>query len=87
MKILVTGGNGMVGKHLQEILPKARYIGSEECDLTSWKEVEYIMFCFSSLGTTISTSSCVDKTTNLSVFSDIAFITCSNTVISPAGIL
>ena len=44
MKILVTGGNGMVGKHLQEILPKARYIGSEECDLTSWKEVEYMMF-------------------------------------------
>ena len=23
MKILVTGGNGMVGKHLQEILPEA----------------------------------------------------------------
>ena len=44
MKTLITGGNGMVGKHLQEILPKARYIGSEECDLTSWKEVEYMMF-------------------------------------------
>ena len=44
MKILITGGNGMVGKHLQEILPNARYIGSEECDLTSWKEVEYMMF-------------------------------------------
>ena len=40
MKILVTGGNGMVGKHLQEILPKAQYIGSKDCDLTSWKEVE-----------------------------------------------
>ena len=44
MKTLITGGNGMVGKHLQEILPNARYIGSEECDLTSWKEVEYMMF-------------------------------------------
>ena len=44
MKILVTGGNGMVGKHLQEILPKATYIGSKNCDLTSWKEVEYMMF-------------------------------------------
>ncbi len=27
--ILVTGGTGMVGKHLQEILPNATYIGSE----------------------------------------------------------
>jgi len=27
--ILVTGGTGMVGKHLQKILPNARYIGSE----------------------------------------------------------
>jgi GDP-L-fucose synthase len=44
MKILITGGNGMVGKHLQEILPNATYIGSKECDLTSWKEVEYMMF-------------------------------------------
>jgi len=44
MKVLITGGNGMVGKHLQEILPKATYIGSKECDLTSWKEVEYMMF-------------------------------------------
>ena len=34
----------MVGKHLQEILPKATYIGSKDCDLTSWKEVEYMMF-------------------------------------------
>ena len=44
MKILITGGNGMVGKHLQEILPNATYVGSKECDLTSWKEVEYMMF-------------------------------------------
>ena len=44
MKVLITGGNGMVGKHLQEILPKATYIGSKDCDLTSWKEVNYMMF-------------------------------------------
>ena len=44
MKVLITGGSGMVGKHLQEILPKATYIGSKDCDLTSWKEVEYMMF-------------------------------------------
>ena len=34
----------MVGKHLQEILPNATYIGSKNCNLTSWKEVEYMMF-------------------------------------------
>jgi len=34
----------MVGKHLQEILPNASYIGREDCDLTLWKEVEYMMF-------------------------------------------
>ena len=27
-KILVTGGTGMVGKHLQELIPEAVYIGS-----------------------------------------------------------
>jgi len=43
-RILITGGSGMVGKHLQEVLPKATYIGSKDCDLTSWKEVEYMMF-------------------------------------------
>jgi len=44
MKILITGGNGMVGKHLQEILPNATYIGRKDCNLTLWKEVEYMMF-------------------------------------------
>jgi GDP-L-fucose synthase len=33
MKILVTGGTGMLGKHLQKIIPEAYYIGSE-FDLT-----------------------------------------------------
>jgi len=39
-KILVTGGTGMVGKHLQEFLPDAVYVGSNECDLRNWVEVE-----------------------------------------------
>lgn len=38
-KILVTGGKGMVGKHLQKILPDAIYIGSD-VDLRDWMAVE-----------------------------------------------
>jgi len=34
MKILVTGGNGLVGKHLQDILPDAVYVSSKDYDLT-----------------------------------------------------
>jgi len=34
MKILVTGGSSMVGKHLQKILPQAIYLTSKDCDLT-----------------------------------------------------
>jgi GDP-L-fucose synthase len=37
--ILVTGGTGMVGKHLQEILPNAVYIGSN-IDLRDWISVD-----------------------------------------------
>jgi GDP-L-fucose synthase len=33
MKILVTGGTGMVGQHLQEYLPEATFVGSTDCDL------------------------------------------------------
>ena len=33
-KILVTGGTGLVGRHLQEILPDAIYLSSKDCDLT-----------------------------------------------------
>ena len=40
MQILVTGGTGMVGKHLQEILPNAIYVGSKDYDLRDWLEVE-----------------------------------------------
>lgn len=34
-KILVTGGSGLVGRHLKEILPDAVYISSKDYDLTS----------------------------------------------------
>ena len=37
--ILVTGGTGMVGKHLQELLPEATYIGSS-IDLRDWINVD-----------------------------------------------
>ena len=33
--ILVTGGSGLVGKHLKEILPDAVYMSSTDCDLTN----------------------------------------------------
>lgn len=33
MNILVTGGSGLVGKHLQDILPDANYISSAQYDL------------------------------------------------------
>jgi len=39
MKILVTGGTGMVGKHLKDILPDAHYVGSEY-DLRDYLETE-----------------------------------------------
>ena len=40
MRILVTGGTGMVGKYLQEILPEAKYIGSKDCDLLDSRQVD-----------------------------------------------
>ena len=39
-KVLITGGTGMVGKHLQEILPNAIYVGSKDYDLRNKVEVE-----------------------------------------------
>ena len=33
MRILVTGGSGLVGKHLQDILPEAIYVSSKDYDL------------------------------------------------------
>ena len=42
-KILVTGGSGMVGKSLQELIPQALYISSKDCDLTNPLEVESLI--------------------------------------------
>jgi GDP-L-fucose synthase len=39
VKIVVTGGSGMVGKSLRRILPDATYLSSKDYDLTSEKEV------------------------------------------------
>ena len=44
MKILVTGGNGLVCKHLQDILPDAIYVSSKDCDLTQNYEVHRLMY-------------------------------------------
>lgn len=38
-KILVTGGSGLVGKYLKEILPNAVYVSSKECDLRNMNAV------------------------------------------------
>lgn len=44
-KILVTGGKGMVGKHLQKMLPNATYISSKDGDLT---DISYARWLVSS---------------------------------------
>lgn len=43
MKILVTGGSGMVGKSLKKILPDATYLSSSDCDLTKEDKVLSLM--------------------------------------------
>jgi|TARA_R100000081_G_C4819349_1_gene178144 GDP-L-fucose synthase len=43
MRIVVTGGSGLVGKHLQEILPDAFYLSSKDCDLTDIKKVRWMI--------------------------------------------
>lgn len=40
MKILVTGGSGMLGKHLQKIYPKAIFISSKDYNLTKESDVD-----------------------------------------------
>jgi len=42
-KILVTGGSGMVGKSLKELIPQANYISSKDCDLTNPIDVELLI--------------------------------------------
>ena len=41
--ILVTGGSGLVGKHLKDILPDAIYISSKDYDLTDLQQVRDMM--------------------------------------------
>lgn len=38
MKILVTGGSSMVGKHLKQFLPNAIYLSSKDCDLKNFDQ-------------------------------------------------
>ena len=45
-KILITGGTGLVGKHLQNILPEAIYVSSSAYDLTQESEVKEMMIDF-----------------------------------------
>ena len=42
-KILITGGTGLVGKHLQEILPNAVYLSSKDCDLTDISKLKWLI--------------------------------------------
>ena len=44
--ILVTGGSGLVGKHLKDILPDAVYISSKDFDLTNIDRVHAMMDFF-----------------------------------------
>ena len=46
MNIVVTGGSGLVGKHLQDILPEAIYVSSSAYDLTKMDEVKEMMIDF-----------------------------------------
>ena len=41
-KILVTGGSGLVGRYLKQIMPDAYYISSNDYDLTREHEVELL---------------------------------------------
>ena len=44
--VLVTGGSGLVGKHLKDILPDAIYISSKDFDLTDMHRVDSMMDFF-----------------------------------------
>jgi GDP-L-fucose synthase len=46
MKILVTGGSGMLGKHLQKFYPNAIFISSNNYNLTKETEVESMFRCY-----------------------------------------
>ena len=40
---LVTGGSGLVGSHLKDILPNAVYVSSGDFDLTDMRDVHWMM--------------------------------------------
>ena len=40
--ILVTGGSGMVGNALKELIPNSFFVSSENCDLTSENDTKYM---------------------------------------------
>ena len=42
MTVLVTGGAGMVGRHLKDISPDYIYLSRKDCDLTKYDEVEKV---------------------------------------------
>ena len=46
MKILITGGSGLVGKHLKDIMPDAVYISSKDFDLMDIDRVDAMMDTF-----------------------------------------
>ena len=46
MKILITGGSGLVGKHLKDIMPDAVYISSKDFDLMDIDRVDAMMDFF-----------------------------------------
>lgn len=46
MKILVTGGTGLVGKNLQRDLPNATYVSSKSFDLTKEHDVEHMFYLY-----------------------------------------
>ena len=46
MNTIVTGGSGLVGKHLKDILPDAVYISSKDFDLTDIDRVDAMMDYF-----------------------------------------
>ena len=44
MEILVTGGSGMIGRAMKELIPKAKFIGSDRYDLRKQNDVEYLFY-------------------------------------------
>ena len=46
MNILVTGGSGLVGKHLKDILPQANYVGSRPWNLLNPNRVDDLLYIF-----------------------------------------